>query len=386
MNRRDPRPRTVIENGTRVEDTAAVFISNEQYNGWKSFSISKRMDSFSGSFQLDIHDRFREDGKNWPIRPGEPVTIFIGKDKILDGYIDGVSGNASAGDRSIAAEGRDKTSDLVDCVPSQQGELKKVNLLQLCEIVCAPFGINVETSLTDIGATFDSWKIKPEETCYETLERAAKQRGVLLISNSDGNLNIVRNSQDRSATELKEGFNILNGNFKYDNKDRFSEIKVIGQRNGTDEFQGVNVASPSAKAVDSGVERFRPTTIVNEANTDKGKAQDRANWEITNRAANSFALTVDVVGFFQQNGEMWRPNNLVKTTFGFGGVVGQDMLIRSCTYQKASDGGTITTIELTRPDAFIPSPSLEKNKDPVNDLGWEIKQARRKTQERKRDA
>lgn len=384
-DRKQSKPNSVNIRGSEIEDVATIFINQTLYNGWKGFSITRRLDSFSGSFSIDLHDRFREDGSPWPIKTGDSIQMYIGQDKILDGYIDSLNPSFSPTSRNVSAEGRDKTGDLVDCVPQQQGELKNINLLNLCEKICSPFGIEVQNVVEeDISKPFDIWRIKPEETAFETLERAARQRGVLLIANDFGQLRITRKGRFRSSSEIKQGFNLIGGGGNYDNKNRFSEYKVIGQTKGTDQFFGKQVTSPSAKATDKGVTRYRPTIIVSEANVDQGKAQERANWEVTMRAANSFKVSLSVQGFFQQDGRLWRINEIVKVTSGFLGLIEQDLLVRAVTFSK-SDSGTITQLECTRPDAFQPKKEIEAEDDPVGNLGWEIQQGRRKALQRKQD-
>lgn len=382
MVRKESRPQ-----GNFEKSDAIVFISGRQYDGWKSFSIKRRLDAFSGNFSMSLHDRFSESGARVPLKPGEPIQIFIGIDKIFTGYIDTVSANAAGDQRDFNISGRDLTGDLVDCVPKQQGELKNLTLVQLCEQICAPFNISVQNVVPDVDVAtkkFDVWRIKPGETAFETLDRAAKQSGVFLIANDFGQLRITRKGRFRTSSEIVQGVNTISVSAEYDNKERFSEYKVIGQAPGSDEFFSENVSSPSAKAFDKGIDRYRPTIVISETNVDKGKAQDRANWENTLRAANSFTVNVSVQEFFQQDGRLWRINEIVKVTSGFIGLQKQDLLVRSVQFQKGSSG-TVCSMELTRPDAFQPKKEIESSDDPTNDLGGQLSEARRKALERKKN-
>lgn len=380
-NRKKSKPQ-----GSVNPDIAKVFINKVQYDGWKSFSITRRLDSLSGNFSISLHDRFREDGSRWPIKPGDDIQMFIGQDKIFVGYVDTLSATASADGRDLSISGRDLTGDLVDCVPKQQGELKNLSLTQLCQEICTPFGIQVQDVLDNTATkeVFSVWRIKPGETAFETLDRAAKQRGVFLIANDFGQLRITRKGRFRASTEIVQGVNCLSISASYDNKDRFSEYKVVGQAPGTDTFNGANVSSPSATANDKGITRFRPTVIISETNVDQAKAQQRANWENTLRAANSFKVNVSVQEFFQQDGRLWRINEVVKVTSGFIGLQKQDLLVRSVSFSK-SDSGTVCTMEMTRPDAFQPKKTIEQDADPVSNLGWQIEQAKRKALLRKQE-
>ncbi len=374
-SRKQSRPQ-----GLRGDEIAKVFVDKVQYDGWKSFNISRRLDSFSGSASITLHDRFREDGSQWPIKPGSTIEIFLDQDKIFTGYVDSLTASVSNNDRSVEISCRDLTADLVDCVPQQQGELKNLTLEQLCNEVARPFGVEVQNVILNdpnLNKVFDIWRIKPGETAFETLDRAAKQRGVFLIANDFGQLRITRRGRFRASSEIVQGVNCLNISATYDNKDRFSQYKVIGQAPGSDTFSGLNVSQPSATATDKGITRFRPTIIIAETNIDQSRAQERANWENTLRAANSFKVNAQVQGFFQQDGRLWRINEIVKVTSGFMGLQKQDLLVRAVSFSKSDSGGTVCSMELTRPDAFQPTKDITQDSDPQNDLGWQIQQQRK---------
>ena len=187
-----------------------------------------------------------------------------------------------------------------------------------------------------------------------------------MTSTVEGNIAIVRKGSSRAVTELHEGVNVISGSVDFDNTDRFNKYVCKGQTGGTDEFSGVDAASPVAEALDNGVERYRPTIVLAETSVDSGKAQERANWEATTRAAKASEVNLRVQGWRQENGTLWTPNLIVRCRCPFL-FVDKDLLIVSVTYIK-NNSGTLCDMKLMRKDAFDPKPVLPKEDDPLADI------------------
>ena len=117
------------------------------------------------------------------------------------------------------------------------------------------------------------------------------------------------------------------------------------------------------EATDSGVTRYRPLMIVGEGSSDKKTVKSRAQWEATVRAARSFKFTATVHGWRQSSGELWKINQRVMAMANMGGVTG-DFLISNITYEKSDASGTISRLELVRPDSFLPQPDMQEALDP----------------------
>lgn len=363
----------VQNKGLRVDNAVTVFIGGKSYTGWKSMSIRRDLTAVSGSFSFSVFDKWRQLEDQWPIKPGSEVRIFIGTQKVITGYIDDLEAQFSPDERSITITGREKTGDLVDCTaPAEPGELKNVTILGIANKLIAPFGVSavVDTGV-DIGSSFSSWTIKQGETVFENLDRAAKQRGLLLISNADGNLVITSRGSQTTPTELTLGVNIKTGSASYSMAERYSEYTVKGQAQGTDDIDEGISAGSKGTATDPTVGRYRPITIINEANTDSGVAAKRAQWEATFRAANSIKVTAEVVTWFRPDGLLWKVNELIPVTIPFLGLTRRKMLINSLEFKKNDQGGTTTTFSLTRPDAYETKPEVDSSPavEPILALG-----------------
>lgn len=324
------------------------------------------MEALTGSFSMRTVDRWAINDEAWVMFPGRPCRILIGGDTILEGYIDKVAPSISTNNHTITVSGRDKTADLVDC--SLAGKWNNIDMLRLAQNMAQPFGISV-SSEADLGARFPTWKIDAGETVFDSLSRAAKKRHVLLLTGRIGNLIITNTGNTAAGDRLLMGQNILRASGDYDFTDRFSNYTVKGQDKVRKGGWTKSTISIKGEADDEEVTRHRPKIIKGQGILTTKDAQNQARWEANIRAAKSFKASVDVKGFRQTTGDLWELNQLVDVDIPQLLLLGS-MLISAIEYQQSSQGGSSTTMELTRPDAYTAEPP--KTVKSVRNRGWHL--------------
>lgn len=382
------------------KDAITIKIGRDKFAAFSDIGIFRSLSSLASEFSFTCQDRWIVDGLLWPIKPFEEVKIFIGEEVVAAGFIDELDPEISTEDRNLTFAGRSNTADLVDCSAITVGQLKNVNVNDICQkYVKDQFGIDVIVE-ADVGEPFAKWSPDEGETYYEMLQRAAKLRGLLLITDANGNFVITNRAggtADASTPSISnlasqfdfkaalsgggvqpaevglvQGQNILKARAHYDSSDRFSDYIVKGQAPGSNKTKGKKVSQVTASAKDSGVPRFRPMIIIAEGSITKATAQKRANWEATVRAARSSELSITVQGWRQTpGGDLWKPNILVPVTVPFLGL-DAEMLVDSITLTK-NETGTLAVLDLIRPDAYQPEPDISKDKDPQGKLGHKKK-------------
>lgn len=360
----------IISDGGTTEDDAAVFYVNKQiYEGFKNIKLSRSLTSLTGSFEIVLVDKFNVEKVDFELKPGLEISCKIGKRPFYKGYIDKLAISLAAGSRNLTISGRDKTGDLVDCSHVGKNEFNNMKLEAIAKELVRPFGIDV-IIFAETGAPFTKFTIAQGDTVFQSLEKLAKQRNLLLTSSPEGNLVFEKKGIIRSSSELIEGFNIRNAGIELDNTERFSNYHVKSQAIG---LLGIPADASQAKgmAQDEGIDRYRPTVILNESQGDGKTAQQRAEWEASLRSAKACNVSVVVVGWTQIAGELWATNQLVHIDCPSIGVK-QDMLISKVNFEL-SENGKITELELIRPDAFEFKPKIKKEKDPLDLLGWSVK-------------
>jgi len=175
-----------------------LYIDNMVYSGWTALSIKRSLEAAAGSFSLTLSERWEDAAvpasvtTAWPIYSGDSAIVKIGSDIVITGYVDDVSISLSATSHSITVTGRDLTEDIVDCsAMNRPGQWLNRTLEQIASDLCKPFGVTVSADVVT-GGPIAEVNIQPGESVFQTLERIAKGRKLLITSTPDGNLKFTR--------------------------------------------------------------------------------------------------------------------------------------------------------------------------------------------------
>ena len=362
------RPIKPFDRSTLIEDAATFYINNKVYEGFKNIRLARNLLSMTGSFEITLTDKWRVDKEDFDIKTGDRIHCHLGKNPLYEGYIDRLSISLSSSSRNLTISGRDKTADLVDCSIIGPAEYNNLDFLGISKKLLEPFNLKVISNV-DVGKKFPKFTVRQGETVFEALERAAKERDLLLMSTTHGNLLIDKKGSQRASSELIEGVNILSAGADFDNSERFSEYHIKGQQSGV---LGVptDATESEGKATDAGVSRHRPTLLIAENAVDKDGAQKRAQWEATFRAANATKVSIVVQGWRQKDGSLWSTNQLIHVDCKSIGIKA-DLLCSRVRFEQGKNGRR-TELELIRKDAFDFVKEVKKENDPLDGLGWDI--------------
>ncbi|KJS28554.1 MAG: hypothetical protein VR64_23960 [Desulfatitalea sp. BRH_c12] len=332
-------------------------VNDAVYGGWQEVLIRRGIEQVAGTFELTVTNRWAGQSRMWPIRHGEQCTLTADGAVLIKGYVDDVLPMFDANQHAVTVVGRDKTGDLVDCSAIvQSGEWRNRTLLQVAQDIARPFDISVRAE-TAVGPAFKSAALQEGETAFEALERAARMRGVLLLSDAHGDLVIARAGAQRIKTALVQGDNVKGGRGTFSMRNRYRDYICKGQNVGFDTSTPEHNAGPQGKAADAGVTRYRPLVIIAEDIGDTQGLKERAVWEAAVRMGRSARPVLTVQGWQHADG-LWLPNFIVPVRCPYL-YLDQDMLIVSVTY-TINERGTQAEIELCRPEAFKLLPVPEK--------------------------
>jgi len=341
-----------------------LIVNAERHRGWSSVQIEHGMSQLAGAFSLAYIERGAAKKEAFPLFEGDRCSLIYKGATVLEGYIDEAPAKYAAGSHSLSVAGRSKVGDLVDCSAMvTAGQLKKRTLKQIAEAVCLPFGITVKVE-TDIGGAFKKLDIESGQSAFEVLELAARQRGVLLTSNSNGDLVLTRAGNQRTATVLRYGDNILSGEKSGSWAERFSEYHVRAQVSGSNDFAKKKASAPKGDATDSFVLRYRPLVVIAE---EEGTGEDltrRAEWERNTRAGKSQRVLYRVRGWENLEG-LWQSNTLVAVDDPVLRVH-SEMLIEHVSL-SFSEQGLLSELTLVMPEALgvepLPMPKGRSGKN-----------------------
>lgn len=351
-----------------MNDTVTLTVNDKIYGGWKSVRIEAGIERVARSFELSVTDRWpgsstgseRTVGQARRIKPGDLCEVKIGDDLVCTGYVDSTPIDYGADGITIMIRGRSKTADLVDCSadnPTEGGQFKGLKAEAIAAKITKQYGLNVVTE-TDTGAAIADHQIQQGETAFESLDRLAKQRQILISDNGAGDVVLISpGSGGKASSALELGINILSASAGFDYTEVYSDYTVKGQhsKGGNDSDWGATSASglsSQGKANDSSVKRRRVLIVRQSGQADSATCQKRANYEQRIRAAKAGEIRYRVVGWRQQDGSLWKPNQTVAIKDAIMDV-SADLLISECQY-TLDDGGMLCELVCISPDAFLP--------------------------------
>jgi len=344
-------------------NVAQLTTDGRRYEGWQAVHVRRGIEQCAGGFELQVSELWPGQDYTRRIDPGAACVVALGGTPVLTGYVDAATMQIDGTRHLVRVMGRDKTADLVDCSAVRSpGQWRGQRIERIAQDLAEPFGIVVRTEV-DTGKPLTSFALQEGETVFEAIERAARIRALLLMTDGSGALVLTRAGGTRAPTTLKLGQNILRARAGLDLRDRFSQYIAKGQASGNDFVSGAQVAQMRALASDPGVPRYRPLVVTADTPDAAVGLQQRARWEATVRAARSTRVLLEVQGWrhLGDQGGLWEPNTLVRVEAEPLRLEG-DMLIAAVEYSQGEEG-TLCTLELTRPDAFsqlaIAAPSAQ---------------------------
>jgi len=324
-------------------------VGGDSFVGWKEVSITRSIEQLASTFSITSSELWTENDEEIPIREGSACEVWTRLHRMIQGYIDSSDGFYDANDHRLSVSGRSNLGDLVDCSAIVSGGvIKNQTLYGLISLVCQPFGISVVSEATSADK-FRRFSVQDGETVIEVIERAAKARGLMVISNDDGKLVITSPGYSRAGTALRYGENILSGGRRASWSDRFSQYTVKSQNSGSEDWFGRSAAHIKATVTDETVSRYRPFVMIAEEQLDQNGCTARATWERNVRSGKSQRLVYTVRGW-DDRGDIWTPNQLV-SVFDPRYGIDDDLLLVTVVSSK-SERGEMSELTLTHPSAF----------------------------------
>ena len=95
------------------DNEVSLKVNGVKYKFWTSVSITSELNTIAPAFSVNAFSKssLMIDG----LKSGRPVTVKIGEDTVLTGYIEQTPVSYSATSANVGIAGRSKTCDLIDC-------------------------------------------------------------------------------------------------------------------------------------------------------------------------------------------------------------------------------------------------------------------------------
>jgi prophage tail gpP-like protein len=306
----------------------------------ESASILRTMDTIADGFNISMAwQKFPE-----PFQYNK-IKIYLSGELVITGIVYSVEPFINASGNRKTLEGGSFTIDLVDStLNASDYEQSKVGLFDRAQRLLSPKGIKV-ISETNLGGPFERVTANPTETIFSHLAKLAMERGVLMSSNTEGNLLFSNaNIDGKPVATLREQNLLPNGtNIKYDGRLRFNVYKAIGQSPGSNENIGI--------ATDNEVPRSRFKTFQANDNL-AGEMNNVAKWIKNKAIGEGTFFEYPVVGWLDPLGNLWRENTIVTVINETLHIPkGKNFLIKQVKYDYNASG-CISYLSLVDPLAY----------------------------------
>lgn len=342
----------------RREEVTLV-IDGERWANWRELEFKRTLDGFStigfaAPFESD-RSEFRETFRPFQFRP---LDVFVGgssaADRVFHGTMVNIEPDSDAASHRVVVGAYSKPSVLVDCTPASASfplELNGLDLVQICERLAAPFGIEVVQE-TDVGAVFRRVAIKPDEKIYGFLAKLAKERGVLIADNAQGQI-VLRKATPAAVpvATIREGEPpLVDITSTFDPRSYFSEITGIAKtRTGRG---GSAYTVKNDRLAGAATPVVRPVTVVLD-DTDDADVPQATQARLGHMFGN--ALTVGLNGlptWRTPEGELWAPDMALSLLAPSSMIYRETrFLVREVTL-KQTEEKTTAALELALPEAF----------------------------------
>jgi prophage tail gpP-like protein len=323
----------------------SLIVEGMEYTAFERITVQYAANQAARAFAVTVSDANDGWDLRWNFMPGAEVTIFANGQLVFTGYIDKMTPSFDSKNHTVEVSGRSKSKDTIDSSTDHKtNEFKKKTTLQIAQeldYTGAGFRTDIEQP------TLEYFRVNPNETIFNAVERAARRHQMLLQGMEDGSVKLTKGGTGGVNQALVEGVNILAGSATFDESDVHSEYKVRGQRVfGTDK-KALQIVG---KATNSGMRRTRKKHIHQESDIDEPTAKKRAEHHKNKQQGESITANIKVQSWFDSNGEVWKANALVYV-YSPMLKLDQQMLIKSVSLQQ-SGSGSITDLTLALPQSF----------------------------------
>lgn len=335
-----------------------VLVNGSEYRGWKEVAIQFGIEQFVPSFSISYTEAWPPSGdllpmpggdEPDPIVEGDEVELFFKQTLLLTGYADEVTESYDAESHSFRVDGRAKTADLVDCSASAKtAVIRGKTLLAIAEQLYAPFDVSVELDPvllldTSVQQKVERFRVQEGESPFEAVSRLVVKRGLLQVTQPDGDVLLTRSASVPSGDIIRRGVNVLRGSRTGSARDRFSQYVFKSQTSGTDLVNGKSAAHMRSSVSDGAVMRYRPTVVVAEHQSNTAELKARATFERNVRAGRAERFNYTLKGWEALSG-VWQPNTVPAVSDEDLGVQ-KPLLLASVELIDSDNEGEIANVE-----------------------------------------
>jgi prophage tail gpP-like protein len=346
-------------------DTVYLLIDGKLIERFVSYDIDADLYCVPSAFQVELAE------PEVRISNGMAVELYVNDILELTGTIDRRNPTYDKSGRKNVICGRDLMGWPVDAYCTSFGTLQEKKLSELAETLLADMPYvdlkricyqeditgNLKTKKTSVGL-FDSAtalsQIEPGTTVFEVLKEYSRSRGLIFFCEPGGRFVFGKPAEGGEAKfsivhrKDGKGNNVEAGGLDEDYSKRFSQVMIIGQKQGSALFSSATDLNVSTTVEDETGDLpdnfYKPFVQKDETGGDRQDLQARMALEKMRHEG--FRLQYTVTGH-SQNGKNWTINELASVVDEDPDIdINDTFLITGRTFHKSKDAGTVTKLRL----------------------------------------
>lgn len=246
--------------------------------------------------------------------------------------------------------------DIIDCVWNRPFQFFNQSFYQIAENQAETYEVGIsldEAAATEANRIISKVEAGITDNMFDRLSEIAKQQGLLLSSDKDGNLFVIKyNTTKTSVGTIRESEEFSTGSLDstefsadFDGRKLFARYAAI--KSNRNQFQQFAVIQNDEFVPGKRTQRF-------EANSKaRGSLLESAKWAASKGLADALTIDFPVRGWRAPIGDkLWKAGDIVTVDSETMSLKNVDMLIRKVKYKFDSQKGAHSVLSLVPPQVY----------------------------------
>jgi prophage tail gpP-like protein len=330
------------------ENEVSLAIDGVPFRFWTSITVRRSMDSmdsfgFAAPFEPD-NAEFR--AAFVPLK-FQRAQVFVGGAPLFTGVLVNVPPSSNVEEATVDAQGYALAAVLNDVTVAvgQPIEFNGLTLREISTQMAKPFGLVPEFT-SDPGPTIDRAVIAQSGKILPFWISLAQQQNLVIGSTPLGQPLFQRTTTAGPVQRLEEGSSpVRSVSAQFNPQQYYSHVTATVPESLFSDGATYTAANPFLKGV------LRPL-VFTAGDLTPGEAEKAANAKLGRMFANALSYTVELAGWRDARGDLWRPNTIVRLLAPEAMVYNEtQFLVRAVELSRDAKSDT-TRLDLILPGAF----------------------------------
>lgn len=334
-------------------DELSIEIDGREFRFWTSLSLSLIFDEYSSvAFTAPFEPEnatFRETFRPFSYKE---VRVLLAGELLFTGTMIDVAPQGDASSRVVAVSAYSKVGVLEDAnVPASAYplEFNGLKMMQIASKLLEPFGLKASLGPgANEGSRFERVKLKPDDKIHKFLQDLAKQRGLIMGSDAEGNLVFrVERPNTGPVYSLQDQAQPVTGvSVRFSPQEYPSEVTVIAKAKHGKKGGKYTVTNPLLNGT------LRPMVVELDA-SDPADLRVAANSRLGRIFAKACTFEIGLATWMTPDSTLWMPDQRISLTAPNCMVYEPtELVVRGVQLTRDSDKSRYASLACVLPGSF----------------------------------